>query len=476
MRTCSSALLPVLLELLSLAPSRARGEDLRADAAAGLKRAVTFFHQTVAVEGGYVWRYSADLKLREGEGVVKPTEVWVQPPGTPAVGMAMLDAWERTRDPYLLAAAADAGRALVRGQLHSGGWNGRIDFDPAARKKQAYRVDGEAPKKARNISSFDDDKTQSAVRFLVRLDAAGKFQDAQVHGATAFALDAILAAQHANGAWSQVWDGPSKRDDDPDLRASLPDEWSREHPGGDYWWHYTFNDGTMSDTVEALLEAHDVYGDAKYLDAARRCGDFIRRAQLPEPQPAWAQQYDRNMHPAWARKFEPPAVTAGESQKLLRTLLLLHARTGDATYLERFSRAIAWLKRSTLPDGRLARFYELRTNRPLYMTRDYKLTHDDGDVPTHYSFTVASNIASIERAYERAKRQRPAEAARSKPKERAAPPTDADVRRLLAAMDARGAWVEQGRLKYHKVDGPLIDSATFIRNVGVLARYAGAGR
>ena len=47
---------------------------------------------------------------------------------------------------------------------------------------------------------------------------------------------------------------------------------------------------------------------------------------------------------------------------------------------------------------------------------------------------------------------------------------------VIAAMDARGAWVESGRLRYHgKDDGTreVIESATFIRNIGVLSRYVG---
>ena len=54
--------------------------------------------------------------------------------------------------------------------------------------------------------------------------------------------------------------------------------------------------------------------------------------------------------------------------------------TGDKKYLEPIPRALAYLKKSRLPDGRLARYYELKTNRPLYMTRDgdeYSLTYDD---------------------------------------------------------------------------------------------------
>ena len=61
--------------------------------------------------------------------------VWVQPPGTPAVGTAMLEAYQRTGEPAVLDAALDAGRALVRGQMHSGGWTNRIEFDPDDRKR-----------------------------------------------------------------------------------------------------------------------------------------------------------------------------------------------------------------------------------------------------------------------------------------------------------------------------------------------------
>src|SRR5690606_15434487 len=101
-------------------------------------------------------------------------------------------------------------------------------------------------------------------------------------------------------------------------------------------------------------------------------GDFIRLAQLPKPQPAWAQQYDADMHPAWARKFEPPAVSGAESQGVLRILMALYRRTGERRFLEPIPRALRYLKASRRDDGRLARFYELGTNRPLYLTTKYE--------------------------------------------------------------------------------------------------------
>ena len=44
--------------------------SLRNQAAQGLRRAVEFFHQEVAVHGTYLWQYSEDLSKREGEVVL----------------------------------------------------------------------------------------------------------------------------------------------------------------------------------------------------------------------------------------------------------------------------------------------------------------------------------------------------------------------------------------------------------------------
>jgi hypothetical protein len=54
---------------------------------------------------------------------------------------------------------------------------------------------------------------------------------------------------------------------------------------------------------------------------------------------------------------------------------------------------------------------------------------------------------------------------------------EAQARQLVAALDERGAWVEDGRLRYHgDADDTrrVIDSSTFIKNLGVLSRYVEA--
>jgi hypothetical protein len=203
---------------------------------------------------------------------------------------------------------------------------------------------------------------------------------------------------------------------------------------------------------------------------------------MPEPQPAWAQQYDAQMHPVWARKFEPPAVTGGESQGVMRILMTLYRATGKKKYLEPIPRAVEYLRRSRLPDGRLARFYELKTNTPLYFTReDYKLTYSDADMPTHYAFKISWGIDGIDREYERLLTADPAQVKKT---ERPSPPriSPALVTRtksIIESQDAQGRWIESGRMRNDDKDSParrVISCQTFITNIRTLSEYLAAVR
>ncbi len=468
-----------VLLLGSAVPCAARSDDaqLRRQAAEALRRATEFFTTQVATEGGYLWRYSEDLERREGEGRASDTTVWVQPPGTPSVGMALVRAYQDTGEAYLLEAAREAGYCLIRGQLESGGWDYRIEFSPERRKRYAYRADaGEEERGGRNTSTLDDNTTQAALRLLMQLDKTLDFADAKIHEAATFGLDRLVAVQYPIGAWPQRFVAPCDPDEFPVKKAGYPESWSREYPGKSYSAFYTFNDNAIRDVIDVMFMAHDVYGDERFRAAADRAGQFILLAQMPEPQPAWAQQYDADMHPAWARKFEPPSITGGESQGVMRTLLDLYRRTGDRKYLEPLPRAVRYFRRSELPDGRLARFYELRTNKPLYFTKQYELTYSDADMPTHYAFKVGNGIDRIERDYQRLAELDPSELRREPDKKarKASASEIARVESVIAALDDRGRWVETGRLKYHGDDDPtrrVIDSRTFTHNVGILARY-----
>lgn len=439
-------------------------------AAATLRRAVTFFRDKVAYRGGYVYYYSLDLRDRWGEGPATATQIWVQPPGTPTVGLAYLAAYRATGERAYLAAAREAGEALLYGQLRSGGWQNLIDFDPSGRVSQYRRGNGGG----KNYSTLDDGITQAASEFLIRLDEALGFEDAAIHEAAQFALEALLKAQFANGAFPQVWDGPVPAV--PVVRASYPTyDWRTEGKVPDYWNMYTLNDGLAGTVAQTLITAARVYRDARYEQALRKLGDFLLLAQMPLPQPAWAQQYSRQMHPIWARRFEPPAITGGESQDVLRTLVRISAFCREPRYLEPIPAALEYLRASRLPDGRLARYYELQTNRPLYMQRRgevYVLTYDDRDLPDHYGWKVDSLLDAIAAEYEAVRRygrlpevpRPPAELAR-------------DVEAICAALDDQGRWVRVyqgerlvGQPKFRNGQ-PYLSSAVFAEYVQTLAAF-----
>ncbi len=464
---------------LGLIPVKA--EDVKVDAArSGLQRAVRFFRHDVAGDtGGYLWRYSADLSLREGEGVAKPTTAWLQPPGTPRVGEAYLNAYLLTEEPVLREAVVETAMALVGGQLQSGGWADRIEFAPSDRKQFAYRKEAKPGKF--NRTTFDDDKSQSALRFLMNTDRALDFKNPAIHEACVYALESFIKAQYPNGAWPQQYAEFPDPAEFPITKASYPADWPREYPKKKYTSFYTLNDGNISKLIETLLLAAEIYREPRYKTAAEKGGEFFLLAQMPDPQPGWAQQYSKEMHPVWARKFEPPAITGGESQGVMLSLLLLARETGEDKFLKPLPQALAYYKKSALPDGRLARFYELKTNRPLYFTKDYRLTYSAEDVPTHYAFIVGNNLDRIQKEYDRLKTSDRSQwkTASSRRKPKLSRSLRERVRKILAEMDDRGAWVERGGLKYHKESEnirEIITPKTFCKNLETLAEFLAASR
>jgi len=469
---------------LSLFAEQANAQVTRAQAESALRKAAEFYLKQVSTKGGYHYYYAEDLSYGRSEHGEGPTQIEVQREATPIVGMAYLRAYEATGDRFYLEAARAAAHALVLGQHCSGGWDYLIEFDPEKRKQYPYRADNNCgvANAGRHYTTLDDNVTQGALRLMMRVDRELKFEDKEIHEAALFALDQLIKAQYPNGAWPQRYYQFADPDKFPVKSANYPESWSRTWPGPDYRFLYTFNDNTISDLIDMFLEASRIYSDERYRKAAEKGGGFILMAQMPEPQPAWAQQYDINMYPAWARNFEPPSVTGGESQGIIRILFVLYAETGEKKYLEAARLALDFLKRSVLPpvenpsearrrfkpsEPVLARFYELKTNRPLYITKGtrvsvldrgatlvggYQLSYTDESVITHYGvLTSGAGLSEIEAEYKRIlsadpkNTRRPAILHGLSPWDHKDPPK-LEIKEIINGMDTRGAWIQNGNI------------------------------
>lgn len=480
MRRLPIPALALVILIGGFSDARAADAVVRSQAITTMKQAATFYREKVAYRGGYVYYYSLDLRGRLAEGAATPTQICVQPPATPTVGMAYLKAFEATGDKYYLEAARETAESLVYGQLKSGGWTQKIDFDPRSKDASQYR-NGKGNNQGKNNSTLDDGQSQSAMLFMIRCDEALGFKHKSIHESASVAMKALLDAQYPNGGFPQVWTEPVPRT--KVVKASYPNyDWRTEGRVRNYWDMYTLNDGVAGYVAPVLIEAHRIYKDEQYKTALRKLGDFLILAQMPEPQPAWAQQYSYDMHPIWARRFEPPAMSARESEDVMEVLMTIYNETGDKKYLAPIPKALAYLKRSLLPDGRLARYYELQNNKPLYMnrksgTKDYFLTNSDADLPDHYGWKNTPQIRRIEAQYNELVKNGP----QPEPK-RPATELAPQVKSMINVLDRSGRWITRfngqplvGQPKFRPND-PFIASAVFSHNLETISEWLLATR
>jgi len=451
---------------------------------AAMRVATDFMMTKVSNQGGFLWKYSADLSEQWGEVPALESQIWVQPPGTASVGAVLLNAYSATGDLEYLKYAEKVAAALIWGQHPSGGWNYLIDFDSSGLQawyehvaakcwgwEEYYHYYGNA--------TFDDGVTVSAARFLLNMYRTSK--DRKYRGPLLKALDFILEAQYPNGGWPQ--------------RFPIRDDYG--HDGhDDYTPYYTFNDDVIHGNIVFLLEAHQELGDEKYQKAAQRGMDFYLISQIAPPQAGWALQYDLEMKPGWARSYEPASIASGQTVRNIRDLETFYKITGDPNYLDPIPDAIQWLEKSVInsdPSKNFthATFYELGTNLPLYAHREgasiengrYWVDYEQKNFPGHYGMLRKVDIPSIKKEYERVRSLTREEAqseyqARKKARAEAADINGNEISIIISTLDDRGAWLEDLSIPHYPdvVGQPRrivkgINTQTYIYNMQKLVAY-----
>ncbi len=281
---------------------------------------------------------------------------------------------------YASAAARTVADSVIQYQSTQGGWPKSTNLAVAPRSPEDIPPEGRG-----RANSFDNDATTLPMEFLARMVQAtgdGRYRESFLRG-----LDYTFAAQYPNGGWPQFFP----------LR-------------GEYYDRITYNDGAM---IRVLIIVRDVAaGQSPYafVDAGRRARaaaavqrgiDCILKTQIKQDGKltAWCAQHDeRTLAPAWARAYEPPSLSGGETAGIVRFLMSVERPSPEI--VAAIEGAVAWLQAVAIkgvrldripgPDGRTerrlvkdpaapplwARFYELGTDRPLYLDRDSILNHD----------------------------------------------------------------------------------------------------
>lgn len=445
-RTC--LLLACTITNVSYAQTPTNYRDLVTEVENSLAKGIAFM-QSLAIEGGYVYHYSLDGKDKWGEGKTDDRTIEVQPPGTPAVGMSFLRAYNATGNKKFLDAAEHAANALIKGQNEFGGWEHKIFFDRPLGKRV----------------SFDDDQSQSAISFLMALDQV--IDRTALSEAINKALNMMLTTQLENGGWPHMY--PAQ---------------------GNYHDYATFNDHGINDCIRVMIEADSYYRKDSYHQSLLKVARFMMISQLPPPQPGWAQQYNEYLQPAWARSFEPPSVCPSVTVNNIHSLIDLYLHLGQTTLLEAIPDALRWLKASRLPNGNWGRFLEIGTNKPLYYDRgrirvdSLQLLSLERRTGYGYEVNLAKAIEDAETRYMHVLIKKTDW--KVKPDQIMLQSLVAKAKEVINAQDDQGRWITHNdkfrqEIPVTKWNGEYriedrISSALFNRNVGILCDFLEALR
>ncbi|HEX5964619.1 MAG TPA: pectate lyase, partial [Pyrinomonadaceae bacterium] len=296
-----------------------------------------------------------------------------------AVGtVAWNDAQNKPAEWYASAEALRIADNLLLYQRNSGGWPKNIDMakpldakDKADLRRATKDVD----------STIDNGATYTQLSFLARVYTAqpqDRLRESFLKG-----LDYLLKAQYPNGGWPQFY---------PKLDG--------------YYKHITFNDDAMIGVMKLLRDVAARKPAYAFVDEARRARaatavekgiECILKTQIVinGRRTVWCAQHDEvTLAPAGARTFEVVSLSGGESVEIVRFLMSL--KEPSPAVVEAIESAVAWFKKSELKDAEgkpvWARFYEIGSNRPIFVGRDGVVKYDvkqiDEERRTGYAWYV----------------------------------------------------------------------------------------
>ena len=285
---------------------------------------------------------------------------------------------------YSSAEASAIAVSIVQYQTPAGGWPKNTDMTrlPTQAFLDETRFDHRAP-------TLDNGATTTQLHYLAQVITA--VRDENLQAAFFRGFDYLLAAQYDNGGWPQYF---------PLVKG--------------YYTHITYNDNAMVNVLTVLRAAARGREPYAFVDAPRRAKaaaavekgiSCILRTQVRQDgQPtAWCAQHDeQTLAPAPARNFEPASLSGSESVGLVKFLMGVEKPSPEI--IAAVHGAVGWfwavsIKGLRLDDtpgadgkqdrhavadpaapARWARFYELGTNRPIFVGRDKVVRFDFNEI------------------------------------------------------------------------------------------------
>jgi PelA/Pel-15E family pectate lyase len=284
-------------------------------------------------------------------------------------------------------------------QKDNGGWFKNIDMSVELDEEQRHRLREEQSEVVG--TTIDNDATFIQTEFLARVYQ--ETHESRFAEGVLDALDYLMDAQYDNGGWPQYFP----------IREG-------------YWAEITFNDGAMIQAMEMLKEVAEANVPYDFVDKKRRKSaqkaidkglEMILAAQIEVDGKltAWCAQHDReDLSPAKGRAYELPSISGGESVGVVKYLMGL--KDPDERVIQAIESAVAWFEEVKIKGKKVvrkedpslhrghdrlvvededagplwARFYEIDTNRPMFVGRDgvvrYNLSEIEHERRVGYSY------------------------------------------------------------------------------------------
>ncbi len=280
------------------------------------------------------------------------------------------DAWYAGDEAKLLA------DAILSFQAPSGGWSKHLGFSQGPRKPgMQWTSQSEPGQPAHYLATFDNTSTTAEMDFLANVWLATKREDCKAAFSKGLAF--ISAAQYPNGGWPQVYP----------LEGAYHDD-------------ITFNDNAMTNILELLQGIAGAEACYAFLDETQRKQaaaalakgiDCVLRTQIVQDgkKTVWCAQFDPlTLQPSNARKMEPATLSGLESSRTLKFLMSLTNPSPEVVAC--IESGLKWFEDVKITgigtsevngktiyvadaastEVRWARFYDLKTSKPVFPGRD----------------------------------------------------------------------------------------------------------